>query len=538
MAGYLIKGDISGIQNFIFNVPTKGAAKQLKARSFFVQALCNICVEKLRSEFSCELIYNGGGNFIQKTESFNETRFAEIAKQLSRELLPYDLLLYLTFVEETGSYVSSLKNLHQKANEDKIKKNALKNLYEDVFTVSEKIATDNFKELAKELSECKGFDFSTSTKNFSGIGNRSQDLVFLNTQLHFSKSTANLQTSVVNKFPIWHDKLKEEFLDAISDVELKKLARNDESTDLEGIIEFEHLAAFAKHRTGTAKLGVLKLDLDNLGNLMSDIRHSKHHKDFSEKLRIFFEEEILNLLRSPYDKFTYFDNIYVVFSGGDDCFLLGAWDAVLDFSILLQEKFSEYVKTEALNSFLGKKQDNIHFSAAFLLFDAHFPIVQMSEKAEEEMKNAKTWRASRNEVKNCFSVFGKPVGWEQINEIRNIKNDLLTIIEKTGKRAIVSKTLMLAADYENLYDNALEGKLQYPRVWRFSYVMRDGIVKDKIERGFLDGIVSKYEIWLLEAAEQKNEKQIDKMKISKSFFFPVAARWVEFLTRKQIKHGK
>lgn len=36
---YLLKGDISGIQEFIFNVQSDGAAKTLKAKSYYV-GLC------------------------------------------------------------------------------------------------------------------------------------------------------------------------------------------------------------------------------------------------------------------------------------------------------------------------------------------------------------------------------------------------------------------------------------------------------------------------------------------------------------------
>ena len=36
---YIVKGDLSGIQNFIFNIPSKGAAKELKRRSLYVTNL-------------------------------------------------------------------------------------------------------------------------------------------------------------------------------------------------------------------------------------------------------------------------------------------------------------------------------------------------------------------------------------------------------------------------------------------------------------------------------------------------------------------
>jgi CRISPR-associated protein Csm1 len=48
---YLIKGDISGIQEFIFNVSSQKAAKTLKFRSSLIQTLAELCVTKIQQDF-------------------------------------------------------------------------------------------------------------------------------------------------------------------------------------------------------------------------------------------------------------------------------------------------------------------------------------------------------------------------------------------------------------------------------------------------------------------------------------------------------
>ncbi len=48
---YLIKGDVSGIQEFIFSTTSKGAARTLKDRSWYVQMLCEVCGEKINEMF-------------------------------------------------------------------------------------------------------------------------------------------------------------------------------------------------------------------------------------------------------------------------------------------------------------------------------------------------------------------------------------------------------------------------------------------------------------------------------------------------------
>jgi CRISPR-associated protein Csm1 len=42
-------------------------------------------------------------------------------------------------------------------------------------------------------------------------------------------------------------------------------------------------------------------------------------------------------------------NIYTVFAGGDDIFVLGAWDEVIDFAKALREKFMEFSGGRSLN---------------------------------------------------------------------------------------------------------------------------------------------------------------------------------------------
>ena len=45
---YLLKGDISGIQNYIFDTTSKKAAQNLKACSFYVYVLTHIIEEYLK----------------------------------------------------------------------------------------------------------------------------------------------------------------------------------------------------------------------------------------------------------------------------------------------------------------------------------------------------------------------------------------------------------------------------------------------------------------------------------------------------------
>ena len=80
MIKYIIKIDISGIQKFIFDIPSKGASKELKARSFYVYVLTHFILEMMKDKFGkgkVDKIYNGGGNLFAFVDVENENDLAK-----------------------------------------------------------------------------------------------------------------------------------------------------------------------------------------------------------------------------------------------------------------------------------------------------------------------------------------------------------------------------------------------------------------------------------------------------------------------------
>lgn len=61
-----ISGDFSGIQKFIYRVPTKGAMRMLRGRSFYLQIVLENVVDEILCRLGlsrANLIYSGGGHF-------------------------------------------------------------------------------------------------------------------------------------------------------------------------------------------------------------------------------------------------------------------------------------------------------------------------------------------------------------------------------------------------------------------------------------------------------------------------------------------
>lgn len=72
----IIGADVSGIQSFIYNISSKGASKNLKGRSFYVQVLLQTIATILIKELKlrpANVIYNSGGGFFILAPNTTET---------------------------------------------------------------------------------------------------------------------------------------------------------------------------------------------------------------------------------------------------------------------------------------------------------------------------------------------------------------------------------------------------------------------------------------------------------------------------------
>jgi CRISPR-associated protein Csm1 len=87
----LVKADMSGIQNYISEIVSASAAKNLKGRSFYVQLLSDAVLRKLLNEFDlpqANIVYNSGGNFlllVPNTEA-NKEKVDSVEKEITEHL--------------------------------------------------------------------------------------------------------------------------------------------------------------------------------------------------------------------------------------------------------------------------------------------------------------------------------------------------------------------------------------------------------------------------------------------------------------------
>lgn len=96
-----ISGDFSGIQKFIYRVPTKGAMRMLRGRSFYLQIVLENVVDEILCRLGlsrANLIYSGGGHFYMLADNSGETIgiLEEAFQKVNDKLLSlYGTSLYL-----------------------------------------------------------------------------------------------------------------------------------------------------------------------------------------------------------------------------------------------------------------------------------------------------------------------------------------------------------------------------------------------------------------------------------------------------------
>jgi CRISPR-associated protein Csm1 len=485
---FLLKLDLSGIQSFIFDVPSQGASKELKSRSFYVYALTHIAESYLRENFpeNFDLIYNGGGNlfaFLHAEEEHLMVKILEFQSFFENESL-FPFIGYVKAGE--SSFKETMNAIGKKMAISKLQKPCS-------FRPFDVARSHEWKEFTEKLVGAKSCKIQKGRTDYiNGFNSDSITKAGFTLQLIFDeKETQNeehtFNKSMLNKLP---------------------LGENNKT-----IVDFDTIAQKARAERGADdKLAALKMDVDNLGYLFRN-KERNEYDTISKGIEKFFSETIYeNMLKTEIES----GNVYPVFAGGDDCFLIGGWDKIFGLVGQIQDAFYQF--QERLREQFSIINE-VTISAGVVVCNPNFPMVRLAEEAEYALELAK------NEGKNRIAVFGEVLTWKEFNSVEKIAEELKFLVTEKGEsRTLLERVKSSDIGFRSLQERAINrNQIDFPKVYRLKYYLRN--VKKEDNRKKIEAMFKEYEADLLNDFLGKTS-QTNPAK------FPVAARWAELLTKQ------
>ena len=179
-------------------------------------------------------------------------------------------------------------------------------------------------------------------------------------------------------------------------------------------MELEELAGLAggsSEKAGIKRLGVMRADVDNLGaafmaGFPGQYATLGRSAALSRQLSLFFKMyvntlcagEVNGLQEMQHSRFSLFGaakdkarKVHIVYSGGDDMFIVGAWDELIELAVDIRRAFARFTN--------GK----LTFSAGIGLFDSKCPMAEMARQSGALESAAKALPE-----KDGIALFGVP----------------------------------------------------------------------------------------------------------------------------------
>lgn len=566
----LISGDISGIQDFIYTIPSKGALKTLRGRSLYIDLLLEEFIDEYLEQIGlsrANVLYSGGGHFYILAPNIKDTKKAidKLQAKMNRWLMEnIGINLYLAIGTAECSANNLMKSeaqgnlfatVNKKLKDDKtIRYSKDEDFLEYIFNVEKEEDTAK-----KECNIChnlvdKLWEYNSDEEiacefclNLYKLGQDilTQDLVFVISEekidggIKIFGKDKDLYMYAVNIEDI--DMFKEKILRIYSKNNLLEndlairlyLADYSAKNENDEVMTFDDLAkSSCKIDKGIKRLGVLRLDIDDLGIAFSsgfvsdkdkiedNLRYAtlSRYADLSKDISMFFKVAINKICAGDLIGCVDFEekafNIFgiakakkrkvnIIYAGGDDLFLVGAWDEVLEVAIDINRAFKQFTN--------GK----LTLSAGMAMFSPTYPISKMAEIAGLLVQMSKN-----RKDKNSIALFGMETNLKANGQLeckhiytwtdfemkvcKEKMNYLLARLsfdgDKFNKLSVGKSLIYRLMDLIQLAD---EDKLN---IARFAYVlarMQPKQDKDEQKRKVYEDFVSKMYQWINSKEDKK-----------------------------------
>ena len=436
----LIKGDISGIQNFLYQILSDGAANQLRGRSFYLQLLTESIAHYVLEQFELPitnlLLASGGHFYILAPDTEAKTKLDSIRQNISKklwELHKGDLACILAGISIKArdfgpkNFPDKWKAVSEKVEERKQKKWAemgTQDMFETLFEPHEEPHQNRenpwkFDDLGKKLRAPKylvTFDvpvsavpekpdwcdalkaFGIEVRLCENIDEKVEKPEHANNAVIYRLSNTDFLTDEGLENFQW------ESCPASYDFRIFRpvIAYRHDTHDAEKIADYDYLAEASE---GVHWLGALRMDVDDLGTVFTDKLGNatiSRLATLSEAFRLFFEGYVPELCRQ-YNKKRDHEILELIYAGGDDLFLVGGWSALPDIAERIRSEFRHFVTG-----------DHVTLSGGIAIEHKKYPLYQFAAQSGEAEKTAKGL-----DKKNAITFLQKPMKWQVFAEVRN-----------------------------------------------------------------------------------------------------------------------
>lgn len=566
----LVSGDISGIQDFIYTIPSKGALKTLRGRSLYIDLLLEEFIDEYLEQIGlsrANVLYSGGGHFYILAPNIEDTKKAidKLQAKMNRWLMEnIGINLYLAIGMAECSANNLMKSeaqgnlfaiVNKKLKDNKtIRYSKDENFLEHIFNVEKEENTAK-----KECNIChnlvdKLWKYNSDEEiacefclNLYKLGQDilTQDLVFVISEEKidggikiFGKDkdlymyAVNIEDIDMFKGKILRIYSKNNLLESDLAIRLY-LADYSAKNENDEVMTFDDLAkSSCKTDKGIKRLGVLRLDVDDLGIAFSsgfvsdkdkiedNLRYAtlSRYADLSKDISMFFKVAINKICAGDLTGCVDFEErafnilgiakaqkrkVNIIYAGGDDLFLVGAWDEVLEVAIDINRAFKQFTN------------GRLTLSAGMAMFSPTYPISKMAEIAGLLVQMSKN-----RKDKNSIALFGMETNLKANGQLeckhiytwadfemkvcKEKMNYLLARLsfdgDKFNKLSVGKSLIYRLMDLIQLTD---EDKLN---IARFAYVlarMQPKQDKDEQKRKVYEDFVSKMYQWINNNEDKK-----------------------------------
>lgn len=459
-AALLVGGDISGIQSFIYTLSSRHAAKTLRGRSFYLQLLTEAVMRLLLRELglpSVNVIYSGGGHFYLLAPLSAAARLPEIRRKITTTLLKHHgaaLYFALGWTEvpfsgfKRGAFPTYWDRMH--ADLSAAKQRRYQELGGEIYPLvfepaphggnqeqtcavcgEEKNTTHVLVEKGEEPARicplCQSF--------IDPLGKRLPDTEYI--QLDFGAPVerepgraldvlAELGMGV--RFFDEHNRAFDGF-EALPGAERSVIWSLSDADHWPGGLDrpAAHLLRFTVNRvpsctfdelekqaTGISRLGVLRMDVDNLGTIFKEgfckgaesIATIARLSTLSFQMSLFFDGWVKRICDQVSSK-----SIYAVYSGGDDLFLIAPWSMTPKLAADISRDFNAYTSGNP----------DLHLSGGMAFIHGKYPVYQAAQDAGDALDSAKA-----RDGKNAFHFLGRAWSWAEFDGLTQKFNLLQT----------------------------------------------------------------------------------------------------------------